>query len=170
MWFWYPKDSSIALTVYVEADHAGCQDTRRSTSGNSLHDKEQVENGVVEALLCQRREGQCEVLCLRQLKQLANEGLRIVGSLDWDHLRVKSEGLRMLPKDLEDSVEHYKYEASDHTRPRIYSVQPNLLVPQATSSILLFLTTLDDPNQYEALDQYSHASSANEILPDCQRV
>ncbi|GJS91517.1 hypothetical protein Tco_0774153 [Tanacetum coccineum] len=31
--FWYPKDSSIALTVYVEADHAGCQDTRRSTSG-----------------------------------------------------------------------------------------------------------------------------------------
>ncbi|GJU36995.1 retrovirus-related pol polyprotein from transposon TNT 1-94, partial [Tanacetum coccineum] len=30
---WYPKDSSIALTAYVDADHAGCQDTRRSTSG-----------------------------------------------------------------------------------------------------------------------------------------
>ncbi|GJZ22421.1 hypothetical protein Tco_0559460 [Tanacetum coccineum] len=30
---WYPKDSSIALTTYVDADHAGCQDTRRSTSG-----------------------------------------------------------------------------------------------------------------------------------------
>ncbi|GKE54149.1 hypothetical protein Tco_1489305, partial [Tanacetum coccineum] len=29
---WYPKDSSIALTTYVDADHAGCQDTRRSTS------------------------------------------------------------------------------------------------------------------------------------------
>ncbi|GKE15550.1 retrovirus-related pol polyprotein from transposon TNT 1-94, partial [Tanacetum coccineum] len=29
---WYPKDSSIALTVYANADHAGCQDTRRSTS------------------------------------------------------------------------------------------------------------------------------------------
>ncbi|GKD63859.1 hypothetical protein Tco_1305967 [Tanacetum coccineum] len=27
---WYPKDSSIALTTYVDADHAGCQDTRRS--------------------------------------------------------------------------------------------------------------------------------------------
>ncbi|GJY91434.1 retrovirus-related pol polyprotein from transposon TNT 1-94 [Tanacetum coccineum] len=26
---WYPKDSSIALTAYVDADHAGCQDTRR---------------------------------------------------------------------------------------------------------------------------------------------
>ncbi|GJS85668.1 hypothetical protein Tco_0752209 [Tanacetum coccineum] len=31
---WYPKDSSIALTAYVYADHAGCQDTRRSTSGS----------------------------------------------------------------------------------------------------------------------------------------
>ncbi|GJW95386.1 retrovirus-related pol polyprotein from transposon TNT 1-94 [Tanacetum coccineum] len=29
---WYPKDSSIALTTYADADHAGCQDTRRSTS------------------------------------------------------------------------------------------------------------------------------------------
>ncbi|GKB20864.1 retrovirus-related pol polyprotein from transposon TNT 1-94 [Tanacetum coccineum] len=31
---WYPKDSSIALTIFVDADHAGCQDTRRSTSGS----------------------------------------------------------------------------------------------------------------------------------------
>ncbi|GJR46089.1 retrovirus-related pol polyprotein from transposon TNT 1-94 [Tanacetum coccineum] len=31
--FAYPKDSSIALTAYADADHAGCQDTRRSTSG-----------------------------------------------------------------------------------------------------------------------------------------
>ncbi|GJZ64824.1 retrovirus-related pol polyprotein from transposon TNT 1-94 [Tanacetum coccineum] len=30
---WYPKDSSIALTAYADADHTGCQDTRRSTSG-----------------------------------------------------------------------------------------------------------------------------------------
>nr|GEZ89459.1 retrovirus-related Pol polyprotein from transposon TNT 1-94 [Tanacetum cinerariifolium] len=31
---WYPKDSSIALTAFANADHAGCQDTRRSTSGS----------------------------------------------------------------------------------------------------------------------------------------
>ncbi|GJR49373.1 retrotransposon protein, putative, ty1-copia subclass [Tanacetum coccineum] len=31
---WYPMDSSIALTTYVDDDHAGCQDTRRSTSGS----------------------------------------------------------------------------------------------------------------------------------------
>nr|GFC10006.1 retrovirus-related Pol polyprotein from transposon TNT 1-94 [Tanacetum cinerariifolium] len=33
---WYPKDSSVALTAFADADHAGCQDTRRSTSGKSL--------------------------------------------------------------------------------------------------------------------------------------
>ncbi|GJR77821.1 hypothetical protein Tco_0090186 [Tanacetum coccineum] len=48
--FDYPKDSSIALTAYADVDHAGCQDTRLSTSGNIRFDiiKEQVKNGVVE--------------------------------------------------------------------------------------------------------------------------
>ncbi|GKE91029.1 retrovirus-related pol polyprotein from transposon TNT 1-94, partial [Tanacetum coccineum] len=56
-------DSAIALTAFADADHAGCQDTRRSTFGSMqlLGDrlvswsskryhfiKEQVENGVVE--------------------------------------------------------------------------------------------------------------------------
>nr|GEY90656.1 uncharacterized mitochondrial protein AtMg00810-like [Tanacetum cinerariifolium] len=31
---WYPKDSSVALTAFADADHAGCQDTRRCTSGS----------------------------------------------------------------------------------------------------------------------------------------
>ncbi|GJT81972.1 retrovirus-related pol polyprotein from transposon TNT 1-94 [Tanacetum coccineum] len=32
MGLWYSKDTSIELTAYADADHAGCQDTRRSTS------------------------------------------------------------------------------------------------------------------------------------------
>ncbi|GKE06178.1 retrovirus-related pol polyprotein from transposon TNT 1-94, partial [Tanacetum coccineum] len=31
---WYLKDSSIALTSFADADHAGCQDTRRITSSS----------------------------------------------------------------------------------------------------------------------------------------
>ncbi|GKF78942.1 hypothetical protein Tco_0234510, partial [Tanacetum coccineum] len=31
---WYPKDSSIDLTAFADADHAGYQDTCRSTSGS----------------------------------------------------------------------------------------------------------------------------------------
>nr|GFB43205.1 uncharacterized mitochondrial protein AtMg00810-like [Tanacetum cinerariifolium] len=52
----YPKDSSIALTTFIDTNHAGCQDTRRSTSGSLLKHidiryhfiKEHVENGVIE--------------------------------------------------------------------------------------------------------------------------
>ncbi|GJX18544.1 hypothetical protein Tco_0221221 [Tanacetum coccineum] len=33
---WYSKDSTIALIAFADADHAGCQDTIRSTSG-SMH-------------------------------------------------------------------------------------------------------------------------------------
>ncbi|GJS02111.1 retrovirus-related pol polyprotein from transposon TNT 1-94 [Tanacetum coccineum] len=32
---WYSKDIAMALTVYADANHAGCQDTRRSTSGSA---------------------------------------------------------------------------------------------------------------------------------------
>ncbi|GJR48412.1 hypothetical protein Tco_1316515 [Tanacetum coccineum] len=38
---WYPKDTAMALTAYADADHAGCQDTQRSTLGRAqfLRDK-----------------------------------------------------------------------------------------------------------------------------------
>ncbi|GJT77006.1 putative ribonuclease H-like domain-containing protein [Tanacetum coccineum] len=32
---WYPKDTDMALTAYADEDHAGCQDTQRSTSGSA---------------------------------------------------------------------------------------------------------------------------------------
>nr|GEX99840.1 copia protein [Tanacetum cinerariifolium] len=35
MGLWYPKDSGFALTAFADADYAGCQDTRRSTSGSA---------------------------------------------------------------------------------------------------------------------------------------
>ncbi|GKF18466.1 hypothetical protein Tco_0063384 [Tanacetum coccineum] len=35
MGVWYSKDYCINLTAYADADHAGCQDTRQSTSGSA---------------------------------------------------------------------------------------------------------------------------------------
>ncbi|GKB48844.1 retrovirus-related pol polyprotein from transposon TNT 1-94 [Tanacetum coccineum] len=32
---WYPKDTTMELTAYADADHAGCQDTRRSALGSA---------------------------------------------------------------------------------------------------------------------------------------
>nr|GEW08530.1 retrovirus-related Pol polyprotein from transposon TNT 1-94 [Tanacetum cinerariifolium] len=41
MGFWYSKDTCMSLTAYADADHAVCQDTRRSTTGSAqfLDDK-----------------------------------------------------------------------------------------------------------------------------------
>ncbi|GJZ25731.1 retrovirus-related pol polyprotein from transposon TNT 1-94 [Tanacetum coccineum] len=99
---WYSKDSAIALTAFVDADHAGCQDTRRSTSGmlkswmrSQLSDyglgfhkilkycdnKIQVENGVVE-LYFVRTEYQLadiftKALCRERIKFLIDKlGMR----------------------------------------------------------------------------------------------
>nr|GEX48089.1 hypothetical protein [Tanacetum cinerariifolium] len=35
MGLWYPKETAMTLTTYADADHAGCQDTRRSTLGSA---------------------------------------------------------------------------------------------------------------------------------------
>ncbi|GJR50712.1 hypothetical protein Tco_1401233 [Tanacetum coccineum] len=35
MGLWYSKDTGMSMTAYADADHAGCQDTRRSTSGSA---------------------------------------------------------------------------------------------------------------------------------------
>ncbi|GKE97963.1 hypothetical protein Tco_0021314 [Tanacetum coccineum] len=34
MGLWYSKDSCIALTAFADADHACCQDTKKSMSGS----------------------------------------------------------------------------------------------------------------------------------------
>ncbi|GJY48379.1 hypothetical protein Tco_0438335 [Tanacetum coccineum] len=35
MGMWYPKDTGFDLTAFADADHAGCQDSRKSTSGSA---------------------------------------------------------------------------------------------------------------------------------------
>ncbi|GJV94434.1 hypothetical protein Tco_1546011 [Tanacetum coccineum] len=35
MGLWYSKDTDMLLTAYADADYAGCQDTRHSTSGSA---------------------------------------------------------------------------------------------------------------------------------------
>nr|GEX87626.1 hypothetical protein [Tanacetum cinerariifolium] len=39
---WYPKDTAIELTAYAVADYAGCQDTRRSTSGSAQFPRDKL--------------------------------------------------------------------------------------------------------------------------------
>ncbi|GJU58273.1 hypothetical protein Tco_1236039 [Tanacetum coccineum] len=45
---WYPKDTDFNLTAFTDADHAGCQDSRRGTSGSAqfLGEKLLAEYGL----------------------------------------------------------------------------------------------------------------------------
>ncbi|GJX25844.1 hypothetical protein Tco_0232140 [Tanacetum coccineum] len=47
MGLWYLKDSCIALTTFADANHAGCQDTRKSTSGSMHLLGDRLEYGFV---------------------------------------------------------------------------------------------------------------------------
>ncbi|GKF30254.1 hypothetical protein Tco_0100052 [Tanacetum coccineum] len=58
MVLWYPKDSGFELTAFSDADHAGCLDTLKSTSGGIqfLGDKQLHCNvfsrGRVRGVIC----------------------------------------------------------------------------------------------------------------------
>ncbi|GJY54149.1 retrovirus-related pol polyprotein from transposon TNT 1-94 [Tanacetum coccineum] len=50
---WYSKDTDMSLTAYADVDHAGCQDTRRSTSGSAQFlDSLYYDNKSAIALCC----------------------------------------------------------------------------------------------------------------------
>ncbi|GJZ70250.1 retrovirus-related pol polyprotein from transposon TNT 1-94, partial [Tanacetum coccineum] len=87
---WYPKDSSIALTAYADADHAGCQDTRRSTSGSMQL--------LGERLVIKKAEKHYDIQSIpkRILKEVS-----IGDSISHDQARTRGN----LPKDIQlDSV------------------------------------------------------------------
>ncbi|GJT09633.1 retrovirus-related pol polyprotein from transposon TNT 1-94, partial [Tanacetum coccineum] len=52
MGLWYSKDTGMSLTAYEDADHAGCQDTRCSTSGRAQFLGDGGRHGIYGTLLC----------------------------------------------------------------------------------------------------------------------
>ncbi|GKB22051.1 retrovirus-related pol polyprotein from transposon TNT 1-94 [Tanacetum coccineum] len=71
-------DSSIALTAYADADHAGCQDTRRSTSGCMQLLGDRLLSDIFTKALCKRNEFLINKLGMlsfmpETLKQLTDE-------------------------------------------------------------------------------------------------
>lgn len=52
MGLWYPKHNAMALTAYSDADHAGCQDTRRSTSGGAQFLSEKLVSWSSKKQMC----------------------------------------------------------------------------------------------------------------------
>ncbi|GKA02876.1 putative ribonuclease H-like domain-containing protein [Tanacetum coccineum] len=157
---WYPKDSSIALTAYADADHAGCQDTRRSTSGK------QVENGVVElyfvnseyqladiftkALGRERIEFLINKLRMQSftpetLKQLADEVEEIM-SITKEQQQALDDAL--VPREQRLRIGNYNYRLSSTFKPKEPTFQVALDVLSLISFYQAFLITASVPDIY----------------------
>nr|GEY61690.1 hypothetical protein [Tanacetum cinerariifolium] len=56
MGLWYPKDTAMAPTAYADVDHAGCQDTHRSTLGSAqfLGDKAFTASSTIPSIYIQQ--------------------------------------------------------------------------------------------------------------------
>ncbi|GKA31156.1 retrovirus-related pol polyprotein from transposon TNT 1-94, partial [Tanacetum coccineum] len=78
MGLWYSKDSCIAQTAFADADHAGFQDTKRSTSGSMPLLEYELADILTKALGQERLEVLINTLGMRSmspdtLKSLADE-------------------------------------------------------------------------------------------------
>nr|GEX34102.1 retrovirus-related Pol polyprotein from transposon TNT 1-94 [Tanacetum cinerariifolium] len=51
---WYLKDYSVALITFADVDHAGCQDTRRSTSGSVQFLEERLISWTIDTTIDQQ--------------------------------------------------------------------------------------------------------------------
>ncbi|GJT11083.1 hypothetical protein Tco_0858125 [Tanacetum coccineum] len=93
MGLWYPKDTAMALIAYADADHAGCQDTRRSTSGSaqflgdklvSWSSKKQTSTSISSTEAEYIAMSGCCAQILWMRSQLSNYGLSLYTMTDVD--------------------------------------------------------------------------------------
>nr|GEU73449.1 retrovirus-related Pol polyprotein from transposon TNT 1-94 [Tanacetum cinerariifolium] len=78
MGIWYLKDTGMSPTAYADANHAGCQDTRRSTSGSaqflgdklvSWSSKKQKSTAILSIKIPMYCENKCAIaLCCNNVK------------------------------------------------------------------------------------------------------
>ncbi|GKF44181.1 uncharacterized mitochondrial protein-like protein [Tanacetum coccineum] len=98
MGLWYSKDTNMSLTAYADADHAGCQDTRRSTSGSaqflgdklvSWSSKKQKSTAISNPSVLQQQE--CDCFMLQQCSTFKSKAHRYSlpfhkgSSEEWNH-------------------------------------------------------------------------------------
>nr|GEY18669.1 zf-CCHC domain-containing protein/DUF4219 domain-containing protein/UBN2 domain-containing protein [Tanacetum cinerariifolium] len=124
MGLWYYKDSCIALTAFADADHASCQDTKKSTSGSMqlLGDRlEQVENEMVELYFVRTEYQLVDIFT----KPLARERLDFL----INKLGMRSMSPEILQK-LADKEEEF------HAKLFTYSMYHIIMNPQATQKVV----------------------------------
>nr|GEU74451.1 integrase, catalytic region, zinc finger, CCHC-type, peptidase aspartic, catalytic [Tanacetum cinerariifolium] len=151
MGLWYSKDTSMSLIAYVDADHAGCYDTRRSTSGSAqfLCDK-LVENGIVELYFIRMKYQLADIFT----KPLETERFNfLIEKLGADNRPP------ILKKDIYDSWESIM---------ELYMLnrQHGRMIFESVENGLLLWPTVEE-NGVTRPKKYSNLSAMEAIQPDC---
>ncbi|GKD33489.1 hypothetical protein Tco_1248998 [Tanacetum coccineum] len=92
MGLWYSKDTGMSMIAYANANHARCQDTRRSRSGSAqflakhidvryYFIKDQVENGIMELYFVQTECQLADIFTKRVLRERFNFLIKKLGEL-----------------------------------------------------------------------------------------
>ncbi|GJW71953.1 retrovirus-related pol polyprotein from transposon TNT 1-94 [Tanacetum coccineum] len=195
---WYPKDSSFALTAFADADHAGCQDTRRSTSASKAYrhqvytsSKEHVKNGVIEftlsigyliggdiftkALGRERIEFLINKLGMRSftpetLKQLADEVDGIVGGT-YSNI-VDIENVALSPDPITKNKVHY---LSLEAKEIIHNLIRTLAILLANSHNVNYKIHFKSPSHYpcdfaRTQSEFIHNEDGNLLEPRSKQV
>nr|GEV49752.1 retrovirus-related Pol polyprotein from transposon TNT 1-94 [Tanacetum cinerariifolium] len=91
MGLWYSKDIDMSLTAYADADHAGCHDTRRSTSG-SAHENKGIVPTKMELVLEQTQQGTSHEVLKDSILQTGNPVKEILLKLNLPDHRILKDG------------------------------------------------------------------------------
>ncbi|GJX90039.1 retrovirus-related pol polyprotein from transposon TNT 1-94 [Tanacetum coccineum] len=87
---WYLKDTDMALTAYADVDHAGCQDTRRSTSGSAQFLGDKLEDASKQGRKIANLDADAEVTLVDETQGRNDDNLMFdTGVLDEHEVKVE---------------------------------------------------------------------------------
>nr|GEV47994.1 uncharacterized mitochondrial protein AtMg00810-like [Tanacetum cinerariifolium] len=157
---WYPKKSSIALIAYADTDHAGCQDTRQSTSDSMQLLGERLvswSSKRQKSIVISSTEAEYIALsgCCAQIlwvrSQLTNYGIGfnripIIMSITKEQQQVLNDAL--VPREQRLRIGNYNYRLSTTFKPKEPTFQVALYVLSFTPFYQAFLIFVSVPAIY----------------------
>ncbi|GJQ95133.1 integrase, catalytic region, zinc finger, CCHC-type containing protein [Tanacetum coccineum] len=113
---WYPKDTAMALTAYADADHAGCQDTRRSTN---IKKKDKNEDKTGQSRARDRKESE------KMIPTVPSDNFE-ASVIDEEYERDCEIRIRKLKQDFNEWGSEVQKKEQAYEEEKYYASRPNL--------------------------------------------
>ncbi|GJW07916.1 retrovirus-related pol polyprotein from transposon TNT 1-94 [Tanacetum coccineum] len=108
MGLWYSKDSCIALTAFRNADHAGCQDTRKSTSGSMKLLGDRLQDDDLKKKLAKNNEAKMVLYNALPKKEYERIFMCKMAKDIWQALLITHQGSQVKDNKIDLLVQQYE--------------------------------------------------------------